>query len=58
MALTAITADLRQTLDIHRYFAPKITLNLELLVNKLTNAGNLTLRQILDPSVGIHIRLS
>jgi hypothetical protein len=54
MALTSIRANFRQTLDVHRHSTPKITFNFELSVNELTNADNLALCQIPNPSVGIH----
>jgi len=54
MALTSIRADFRQTLDVHRHFTPKITFNFELSVNELTNADDLALCQVPNPSVGIH----
>jgi hypothetical protein len=55
MPLTTVRPDLRQTLDVHRDFASKIALDLELPIDVLTNPSDIALRKVLDPRVWIHI---
>lgn len=49
-----VAAEIHQSLDIHGYFSPEITFNLEVFVNNLPDAGNFRLSQILGTGVVIN----
>jgi hypothetical protein len=54
MSNAAVTSDLHQSFDIHLDFAPQITLNLVILVDVFSKAGDILIRQFMDAGVRIH----
>ena len=50
---TAIAADLHQTLDIQAHLTAEVTLNLQVVLDVVTELADLILGEILDAGVGI-----
>jgi hypothetical protein len=55
VAKTAVTPDVHEALDIHGDFAPEVTLNAHLFIYDLTDAIDLIVREISDPSIWTNI---
>jgi hypothetical protein len=54
MAKAAIAPDVHQSLDVHRDFAPEISLYTELLVDDVTQPLDFIFRQVPHPCFGIN----
>jgi hypothetical protein len=55
---TSIAPNIYQAPDVHLHCTPQVTLNLAITVNDLAQRGDLRLRQIPDPRVGIYTGLA
>src|ERR1700690_4275340 len=51
MPQAAVAAEIHQTLDVHRHFAPQIALDPELAVNQLADTQNFIIAQLVHPAI-------
>ncbi len=58
MTQPPITAEIHKSLNIHRNFPPKVTFDLGLAIDDLTDLGDFSLGQIIRPSIEINPSLS
>ena len=56
MPKSAIATEIHETLDVHGNLATKVTLDLDVLVNPLTNSRHFGFREIFGAGVEINIR--
>ena len=54
MTNTAIAADFDESLDVESGFSSQVTLDLDVVVDVLSELGNVVLRQILNSRIGIY----
>ena len=54
VADATVAADFNQALDIERHFTAKVTFDLQVMLNILTQFADFGLGEVLYPGVGIH----